>query len=239
MKSKIIVLMLIAIVSCSGQEIKYNFKLTKIKISQLNSDYKKVDLTLYNQYKIKLEKSNENDLAISNKSKSSFKNYFYKSYDSYHLDEYDKNKKLKETKVNFDNSVDITENIDEYFDYYETYFSNGNIKSKLISSWLGFSVGKSYKYDENGNILEVKDWDEDYKFTFNNVLVFLDKMSIKIQKPSPIQISKTNTNGIKTWSILFPNIVIKKNITYILSGLDGSVINQHEESLPSFKHKDF
>lgn len=144
MRSLIIVLMFIAITSCSSQKPKYNFKLIKDKISQLNLEHKKIDLNLFNQHIDKLKISGKNDLSISNNSKNGSKNYFYKSYDAYCFDEYDnKNIKTKETKIKFDNSVDIIENIDDYFDYYESYYNNGNIKSKLISSWLGFGVGKS------------------------------------------------------------------------------------------------
>lgn len=237
MKSTIFMLMLITITSCSSQKTKYNLETIKIKISQLNSEHKKVDLSLYNQYKLKLENSNENKLNTSNKLEISSEKYFYKSHDSYHLDEYDKNKKIKETKVNFDNTIDVVENIDQYFDYYESYYVNGNIKSKLISSWLGFNVGKSYEYDKNGTILEIKDWDKDYQFTFKDILIFLDKIPLEIHRPTPIQISKNTINNVKTWVISFPDIRIKKNVTYVLNGLDGAIINQYEENLPTFKHK--
>lgn len=236
MKSTIFMLMLITITSCSSQKTKYNLKTIKIKISQLNSEHNKVDLSLYDQYKLKLENSNENKRTTPNRLELSSKKYFYKSYDSYHLDEYDKNKKIKETKVNFDNTVDVVENIDQYFDYYESYYVNGNIKSKLITSWLGFNVGKSYEYDENGTVLEIKDWDKDYQFTFKDILFFLDKIPLEIHRPTPIQISKNTINNVKTWVISFPDIRIKKNVTYVLNGLDGAIINQYEENLPTFKH---
>ena len=239
MRIIIILLLLITIESCNSQKTKYNYTTIKMKISQLNSEHKKVDLTLYDQYKLKLKKSDENILTTSNKLKSSSKKNFYKSYDSYHLDEYDNNTKIKETKVNFDNTVDVIENIDEYFDYYESYYINGNIKSKLISSWLGFNVGKSYKYDENGDLLEIKDWDEGYLFTFKNVLNFLSKIPLEIQKPTTIQISKNTIKNTRTWIISFPDTRIKKNVIYVLNGLDGSILNKYEENLPSFKRRDY
>ena len=35
--------------------------------------------------------------------------------------------------------ADVIEKIDNYFDSYKSYYSNGNIKSEALSSWLGFA----------------------------------------------------------------------------------------------------
>jgi hypothetical protein len=201
---------------------------------------KKIDLKTLDKYKEELKNAKDNYLVILNKSKPEFISYFYKNYEEgYNLDEYNGKKNddsrsniFKQTILKYDNSIDVIEKIDNYFDSYKSYYSNGKIKSESVSSWLGFAKSKSYKYDENGKITEIKDWDEGYKFTYDDVFAFLNKNEIKICKLCMTNIYKIINNDKKTWVVEFLDYNIKKTVTYILDAIDGTIINKIESNLP-------
>lgn len=201
---------------------------------------KKIDLKTLDKYKEELKNAKDNYIVILNKSKPEFISYFYKDYEqNYNLDEYDSKKiddsrsnRFKQTIIKYDGSIDVIEKIDTYFDSYKSYYNNGNIKSEALSSWLGFAKSKSYEYDKNGMITEIKDWDEGYKFTYEDVFAFLNKKEIKTCKLCMTKIYKIVNNDKKTWVVEFLDYNIKKTVTYILDAIDGTIINKIENNLP-------
>lgn len=221
MKIKLLLLLFILTVSCSGPK-------------GINGETKEINLHALQKYKAELIKSKKHSIVIADKKKVGYKAYFYKNQkQGYNFDEYDNQKnKIRETVLNSDNSIDVIENIDDYFTSYQIYYPNGNIKSKRVSSWLGFTSGASYQYDENGNTTETKDWDEGYAFTFKDVLQFLDALPYKIQKTSPITINKIIHNDIKIWVITYHDRNSNKQLTYVLDASNGKILNQYEENLP-------
>jgi hypothetical protein len=212
---------------------------SQIKIDSVDTT-KKIDLKTLDKYKEELKNAKENYIIILNKSKPEFISYFYKNYEQgYNLDEYDSKKiddsrsnRFKQTIIKYDNSIDVIEKIDNNFDSYKSYYSNGNIKSEVVSSWLGFGKSKSYKYDENGKITEMKDWDEGYKFTYVDVFAFLNKKEIKTCKLCMTKIYKITNNGKKTWVVEFQDYTIKKTVTFVLDAIDGTILNKTENNLP-------
>ena len=220
MKIKMMYTFLLIFVSCLGQ--------------------KKIDLNIFEKYKEELKNAEDNTLLIVNESKPKFISYFYKNYQNgYNLDEYDDEKfddstknKIRETIQKYDNSFDIIEKVDNYFDLYESYYKNGNLKSTVISSWLGFAKGKSYKYYENGAVADIKDWDEGYKFTSDNIFDFIEQNEIKICKLCMTRIYKITNNDKKTWVIEFQNQKIRKTVTYLLDAENGTILNKIVDNLP-------
>jgi hypothetical protein len=97
---------------------------------------------------------------------------------------------------------------------------------------LGFAKNKSYKYDEKGNITEIKDWDEGYKFTYDDVFTFLNNKEIKTCKLCMTKIYKIVNKDKKTWVVEYLDYNIKKTVTYVLDANDGTIINKIENNLP-------
>lgn len=72
----------------------------------------------------------------------------------------------------------------QYFSISKVYYANGNIKKKgLCFIYSGiFEKGVWYNFDEAGNLTDSIDYDEPYKFTFEQVLDFSRKEGIKFRK---------------------------------------------------------
>jgi hypothetical protein len=118
------------------------------------------------------------------------------------------------------------EYIDELFQYGETYYSNGNLRSKGINSWLGFQLGKVYKYDEKGNLTETINHDEGYDFTYEKVLEFCKENSIELQSDKIMNRLKKGIieDGRKVWRIDYNNPKTHKRDIYRLDGCTGEVL---------------
>jgi CarboxypepD_reg-like domain len=216
---------------------KYAFKEENEKnnIQEIKTSPQKLDTSITNKYKKKLEDLNANNITIEPTSTKTKKAIFYKYYNGYKLDEYDDKEFIfKETTLKLDGNIDIVEHVEVYFDTYESYYSSCNIKSKSISSWLGFTIGTAYKYDTKENIIESINSDEGYTFTYKDVFHFLEEKSITIKKPTITKVYKITNNNIKTWVISYEDIKIGKIVTYILNATDGKIINRLEENLPVF-----
>jgi hypothetical protein len=194
-------------------------------------------INTFSLYKKELEVLKKNDFTIQPTTDKPCKTIFYKYYGEYHLNQYDeKNFKFKQSILKPDNSIDIVENVDSLFDKYESYYSNGIIKSQSISSWLGFTIGTSYKYNKKGKVVEAINWNQGYVFSFNEVLHFLHKKNIPLTKSTMTKVYKITNNNIKTWVIIYEDNNIKKVVTYILDASNGNTLNRLEENLPVFIH---
>jgi len=222
-----------------------------MKIHELNAESKLLNVKLFEDYKKELKDSNALKILLSSNIDSMAKSesaptvkeeFFYKSYNGYVLDQYDsKNEKVKEIKIPFDKSliIEVKEKIDEYFDYNETYFGNGNIRSKTISSSLGFEIDKKYYFDEKGKTTEITDTDKGYSFTYEDVFRFCIENKIPLKTEGfPLKIMKTTLQDeTKAWVIEYPNSEIQKIEVYILNATSGELINKDLRDWPVFKHK--
>lgn len=118
---------------------------------------------------------------------------------------------------------------DSYFMISKSYHLNGNIKKKGIAFNDFFSKGIWYEFDEEGKLIKEIDYDEPFKFTFEDVLKFCEKQNIKIEK-GPISqngwhnlISREIENGKPVWKIEY---LKKTNLIEIikLDGITGKVL---------------
>lgn len=238
---KSIAIFCLLIIACSSERNMYNFKSIKMKVNQLNSETKTIDVELLNKYindyNSKTADFFNNKVEVSSVSSGE---YFYKSHNGYILDQYNTdNDKIKEVEMAFDSSlIEVTEKIDDYFNIYETYFGNGKMKSKLISSKLGFVIGKQYYYNKEGELIETIDTDQGYKFNYEDVLEFCVKKNISFDTITfPLRISKVKRrDGKRTWVIEYPNNEIQKIEIYVLDAESGNTLLEKEELWPVFKH---
>ena len=116
----------------------------------------------------------------------------------------------------------------EYFYIFKDYYNNGNIKEKGIRFHSGpFKKGVWYEFDINGKLVKTIDYDQFYKFTFEDVLLFCEKKNILIEKAilKPSTGLHTSINrwfdeslGKYTWTVSW---LITPEIKQILT-LDGN-----------------
>ncbi len=150
---------------------------------------------------------------------------------SYSHREYDTDGKTVKLDIDVNNQGGIyyREKIDNLFNYGEVY-TNGIMRAKGISSWLGFSINKSYKYDDKGKLIETIDYDEGYEFNYKKVLDFCKKNKIDIlSKKGPNNNTINNItleNGRKVWVISYHNMINNKIDTYQLDGQTGEIIQK-------------
>lgn len=125
--------------------------------------------------------------------------------------------------------------LNSYYRITKIYYTNGNIKSKGLSSNTGyFQKGIWYEFDEQGNLVKEVDYDKPFKFIFEDVLRFCEKENIEIKK-GPISqngwhntISRKIENDKPIWKIerlKRPDLV--EIIT--LDGIKGKVIKRETE----------
>jgi hypothetical protein len=250
MKSiRVILMFLFTLSSCGVQENSVNIRRINRKIEYLNSERKTINLQKIEDYKRAL--GNERFLRQEHKKTDERKNApigqvviseVNKVYDGYLFVEFDgKGKKIKEIKTSSNSPIiDVKENIDLYFDYYETYFSNGNISTKSIKSWLGFNINKIYNYSASGELVSVIDTDEGYDFRYDDILRFCKEKQISLETKSfPIHINKiTRPDGLKTWVITYANEKFHKIEIYVINGSNGEVSKHDFEPWPGFVHID-
>ena len=194
-------------------------------------------------YNSKVEKLNASALnqlsSLSEKSKETsqkeltfqFKNKDLKipkiGSDSFHLRQFDVDNTVKlEIDVNTNGGMYYREKIDDLF-YYGEVYSNGSMRSKGISSWLGFSINKGYKYDEKGKLIETIDYDEGYEFNYEKVLEFCKKNNIHLQLNIMNRLNKTILESKrKVWNIDYFNPDTNKIDFYQLDGHKGEIIKK-------------
>ncbi|MBO9620897.1 MAG: hypothetical protein J7539_17890 [Niabella sp.] len=77
----------------------------------------------------------------------------------------------------------IETQVDSYFSLLKIYYPNDNIKSKgayFNVPWGGFKKGIWYQFDEKGNLIKEINYDKDYKFGFEQLLLFCDREKIPL-----------------------------------------------------------
>ena len=72
----------------------------------------------------------------------------------------------------------------------KTYNLKGDLLVKGLTlnlPWPTFQKGTWYEFDEQGNLIKETNYDEPYKFTFEDVLQFCEKENIKVDKGPILQ----------------------------------------------------
>lgn len=215
--------------SCSAQQDSYSTNKINMYTKNYNSEFEKLDTSALNHLS---SLSKENKEALPKQLTFSFKkknipiqrtgNMYY-NYEE--RDTVDNNITL-EINIDLRNSVvRAREKIDEFFYLSEDYYLNGNIRSKVINSWLGFAINVGYKYDSDGTIIETIDYDEGYEFSYKEVFEFCKKNNILLQLNKMNRLNKvTLENGRKVWNINYFNPETNKIDIYQLDGKTGEII---------------
>ncbi len=228
-------LILINLNACSAQKNINNNNNNNIVmyIKDYNSKFEKLDTSVLTQLS---SMSQQNKEALPKQLTLTFKKRDLiiqrTGSDLYHLRKYntDDDSVQLEVEVNFNGGIYYRERIDDLFYYSEIYYLNGNIHSKGIASWLGFSINKGYKYDKEGNLTETIDYDEGYEFNYEKVLQFCRDNNIDIlwrKGPSNNTVNKITTeNRRKVWNIDYFNLKTGKIDFYQLDGHTGEIIQK-------------
>ena len=162
-----------------------------------------------------------------------FDNIYYNTI--YNKDIYLAYQKLENgTYIEMDQSKSMKSYVEtpseSYYRITKIYYPNGNIKSKGISANTGrFRKGIWYEFDERENLVKEVDYDQPFKFTFEDILKFCEKENIKIDKGPILQngwhneISRKIDNGHPVWKIEY---LKKRNLVEIikLDGITGKIL---------------
>ena len=126
----------------------------------------------------------------------------------------------------------LLEHVPPYLRVEKYYYSNGNIRSKNIGSWLGFTIGKSYVFDENGVVKEMVDHDIGYKFVFDDVVKFCNKHKVSLiwdPERGHNWITKKLYHLEPAWYITgYPDKETQKFEIVILDGKNGKILGKQK-----------
>lgn len=95
-----------------------------------------------------------------------------------------------------------------YFTISKSYYVNGIIKRKgVMNNTQTFQVGIWYEFDEEGKLIKKIDYDQPFKFTFEDIIKFCQKENIEVENGPILQngwhneISRNIENGQPIWKI--------------------------------------
>lgn len=219
--------------SCFSQKEIYNLNIINMYIEDYNSKFEKLDTSFFTRLSPLSKMENkllpEQVIFPFKKKNITLHNTGRNLYQFYKHSTINNTVEL-ELEVNLSGGIYYREKIDELFYYGEIYYLNGNMRSKGITSRLGFSIDKGYKYDDDGNLIETIDYDDGYEFNYEKVLEFCAKNNIDIlSKAGPQRntiLKVTLENGKKVWVINYHNIKTNKTDTYQLDGRTGKIIQK-------------
>ncbi|MGV0925392.1 hypothetical protein [Empedobacter tilapiae] len=125
---------------------------------------------------------------------------------------------------------------DSFFLISKSFYSNNNIKSKGLGfNGDGFPIGIWYYFDEEGKLIKETNYDEPYKFTFEDILKFCEKENIRVDKGPILQSTGFHTtiyrdveNGQPWWEI--KRLKTPDTLEIIkLDGITGEVLSRTEQ----------
>ena len=141
-------------------------------------------------------------------------------------------------------------NIDHsrYLSIYKIFYSDGKIKEKCLQNDFGFFIGKFYKFNESGSLVETIDMDKGFDFTFEQLkekLTKEEKILFSNLHPIddgggrveyPISIQK-DTENQPMWRVRYKDKDNSKNGIYgteveiYYDGKTGELISREVEAL--------
>lgn len=126
---------------------------------------------------------------------------------------------------------------DSLYKIVKVYHLNHMIYNKGITlnlPWTTFPLGIWYEFDKDGKLIKKTDYDEPYKFTFEEVLAFCKAENIKLSKGPVLQSTGYHTTIRRRiekekpiWEIQWkkkPDVLE----TIILDGTSGKVLSKRE-----------
>jgi hypothetical protein len=156
------------------------------------------------------------DVEAFNKNKNESDYWCFMDQDGYNVVQYGS-----------DRFVELRKKQGDLFEEYRVFYSDGSLKEEkqcFIND--GFFKGKGYLYNPAGMLVEVIDYDAPYKYTWENVLLFVKKNSINLyDSHTLIQRYEDREKGF-CWYIKW-KVPMKPAVNVaILSGEDGHVLEQ-------------
>lgn len=103
------------------------------------------------------------------------------------------------------------------------YYLSGEIMDKYLfwNDYYSFLIGKEYLYDKMGNIINIIDHDEPFKFTLEQVMNFIKENNIK----GYYLIRRIDPNPI--WKIIvFHPVTEKWECCIVLNGVSGEILEE-------------
>lgn len=225
------VIFLILITSCNGQnnQSTKNKNIMDIIVKKDSEKFDIQDLLTYGK-KTPIDNQGNFDYSLT-KIREKDTNYMFGQKNNYY--------------------VSIQYNEDSYYAIKKIFNGNGIIQEKgaFFNGGDYLKLGIWYQYDDTGKLLKEIDYDEGYKFSFQDVLNFCQLKKIKIVKGDVrklpggfyTQILKDENNGKKVWIIKYQDgIKITENVVtdgnkvvyksvfeeIILDGQTGKVISE-------------
>ncbi|WP_461448680.1 hypothetical protein [Mucilaginibacter sp.] len=131
------------------------------------------------------------------------------------------------------NEYDYNLNEDVYS--YKQFYPNGALKQKGKRCWYGFYVGKWYYYDNKGKLTNTADFDDDYAFTWEDILKFCLKRNISLNKTTSgpaTTVYKKIIKGKKLWIITYPDFSKDEYVTLMIDAYDGNVLGKRHAPFP-------
>ncbi|MGV0925393.1 hypothetical protein [Empedobacter tilapiae] len=127
-----------------------------------------------------------------------------------------------------------------FFSIYREYYTNDNIKLKGLrfnnnNDRFSFRKGIWYDFNVEGKLIKETNYDEPYKFTFEDILKFCEKENIRVDKGPILQstgfhstIRRDVENGQPWWEI--KRLKTSDTIEIIkLNGTTGEVLSRTEQ----------
>ena len=139
---------------------------------------------------------------------------------------------------------------DSYFSLFRQFRLDGTLICKGLIYAADFDKGVWYYFDEHGTLVEEVDYDEQFRFTFEDILIFCAKNNIRVEKGFSSQDRRANwtTRRMATeirrecsWRRCTWEIISKKTIqpddfgeiieeTIVLNGKTGRVIRKRQRT---------
>jgi hypothetical protein len=92
---------------------------------------------------------------------------------------------------------------DSFFTISKGFYPNSNIKCKGPSFKDDCEIGIWYDFDEKGELIKVRDLDESFKLTIEDILLFLKKNNLNYERYFSINRSYDPSTKKGTWSLLY------------------------------------
>ena len=244
--------------------LNMNAQRDTIKIPELSAEYEILNRDLFPgvfskaQSDSLLENLRKNAKTEEERRNIPPKFYFtdgkFRALDEY--EEYDTSGMLRKCYSGFYYStVRGREFINPYIYIYREFYPNDGLKKKKYGSVLfdtGY-VGKEYRYDEEGNLVETIDYNEGYEFTTEDIINYCIKNGIDVDKRYDSYKTVTTISRVKDkdnnpfWWIKYPLPFMRK--TWVetweewelrkpeeeiltIDGKTGQLINKSTQELP-------
>ena len=194
MKTLFTILLIFCVTSCNAQTPKIKKmtpKLSDKEIKEQGYQIKKEDTIFMKDGKLDIERLEK--IGTPSGSKIPL-NYYYEEYldDSTHLYVSGDKEDGYSKKLRQKNGL---------FETFHGYYNSGNLKITGRTYINRFSSGIRYYFDEQGSIEKYENYDAPYKFSWEDVQIFLKEQNIKQEQITNIY--RGALEGVHGWEIIY------------------------------------